>query len=194
MSKQDKPVGAKLGWRVLETTYPFADEWRKLRQDRVHIEGEGEQTFTYTEHAGAVAVVPVTRDGRIVLMRQYRYAVDDWCLEVPAGGMHDTGDASLEEVARKELSEELGATCDSLHYVTFIYTSPAFGDEKCHIFLALGVELTHETQPESTEVIHIEPVPVREALKMARTGQIRNSASGMALLLCEDLIREHGYA
>lgn len=120
MSKQDRPVGAKLGWRMLENTYPFDDAWRKLRQDRVHIEVKGEQTF--------------------------------------------------------------------------IYTSPAFGGEKCHIFLALGVALTSDTEPESTEVIRVEPVPAPEALKMARAGPIHNNATGMAILLWEELIREYGYA
>ncbi len=193
MSKQEKPVGARLGWKVLETTYPYADEWRKLRQDRVHIEGEGEKTFTYAEQAGAVIIVPVTRDGRIALIRQYRYSVDDWCLEVPAGGMHDTGDASMEEVARKELNEELGATCESLQYVTCFYTLPPYSDEQCHVFLALGVDLKEQPDTEATEEIRVRPVPASEALKMARKGEINSSPSGLALFLCEDLLREHGY-
>lgn len=59
-------------------------------------------------------IVPITKAGEMVLLRQYRYAVDEWCLEVPAGGTHDSGDASLEEVARKELREEVGPRRKSL--------------------------------------------------------------------------------
>ncbi|HKP54702.1 MAG TPA: NUDIX hydrolase [Chloroflexia bacterium] len=195
MSKRDKPLGATLGWKRLATRYPFVTQWLRLRQDRVRIEDKGDFTFTYREAPDAVAVVPVTRDRKIVLVRQYRYTVDDWCLEVPAGGTHDRTGIPLEEVALEELHEEIGATCERARLipVAVTYTVNAISDEKLHLFLALDVELVARPQPEDTELLSVEAMPVAEALDMARLGKIKDSQSALSILLCEDLLRQYGY-
>ncbi len=117
MNSHGKPEGARLGWQVLETTYPFATPWLKLRQDRVRIAGKDDIIYTYIQGNAAVFVVPVTADGQVILIRQYRYTVDAWCLEVPAGGTHDREGVSLEDVAREELAEEIGGTCAAIDRV-----------------------------------------------------------------------------
>lgn len=192
MGKRGKPQGEKVGWKRLSTRYPFVTQWMRLRQDRVRIEGKGEFTFTYREAPDAVAVVPVTRDGEMVLLKQYRYTVDDWCYEVPAGGTHDRRASDLEEVARDELHEEIGATCGQLIAVTTAYTLNAISDELMHVYLALDVELAEEPKPEKTELIEVCPVPVAEALRMAHSGEIRDGMSALVIMLCEDMLREHG--
>lgn len=195
MTKHEKPLGAKLGWRRMATRYPFVTRWMRLRQDQVRIEGKGDFTFTYRTSPDAVAVVPVTSDGKIVLVRQYRYTVDDWCLEVPAGGSHDRRDFPLEEVAMEELREEIGATCEyeQLIHVGVTYTSNATSDEKLHTFLALEVDMRHKPQPEDTELLVVQPLPVAEVLSMARSGKIKDSQSALSILLCETLLRHYGY-
>jgi len=100
MNNSGKPRGAREGWRVIETTYPFESEILKLRCDRVQVEDAKEIVYAYAERAEAVIIVPITKSGEMVLVRQYRYPTDDWCLEVPAGGSHDTDDASMEEKSR----------------------------------------------------------------------------------------------
>ena len=119
----DKPEGAKLGWRIVASAYPFATPWMRLRQDRIAIAGKGDATYTYEERADAVGIVPVTRDGTVLLIRQYRYPLDRWCLEIPAGGMRDHPDATPEDVARIELREEVGATCAAMLPVGFFYVA-----------------------------------------------------------------------
>lgn len=193
MGKNDKPNGAKVGWRLRETTYPFANEFIKLRQDRVDLQGNGEITFTYQDHPGAVCIVPVTPEGEIVMIRQYRYTVDDWCLEIPAGGMHDAEGASAEEVARKELEEEIGATFDELRLVADFYTSNGQSNEAIQLYVALGVCLGGDTKHEATEQIEIRPTPAKEAVRMARGGEIKDGTSALSILLCEDLLRNEGY-
>jgi ADP-ribose pyrophosphatase len=126
-------------------------------------------------------------------VRQYRYPVDEWCWEVPAGGSHDTGDATLEEVVRKEMEEEIGAICEKVEYIDFFYSANSMSDEKCHVFLALGVELKHKPDTEETENIKMHPLPAPEVMQLARSGQVKTGPCALALFLCEDALRKHGY-
>ena len=106
-----KPNAEKLGWKLLGSDHIADGKTFQLRQDHVKIPGTDEPlSYEYEERAESVIIVPVTRERREVLIRQYRYPVDEWYLETPAGGCHDTGDKALAEVARKELHEEIGAT------------------------------------------------------------------------------------
>jgi ADP-ribose pyrophosphatase len=189
----DKPQGEKAGWHLLDTTYPFVTKWIKLRQDHVRLAGNGEVYFTYIDSPGAVGVVPVTRDGNMVLIRQYRYTVDEWCIEIPAGGMHDSNGASLEQVAREELRQEVGGTCNDLIYVNCFYTAVGNSSQAFRVFLALDVDLNEPIAREPTEQIELYPLPVAEALRLAHSGEMKDGASAMSVLLCEDLLREHGY-
>ena len=181
----DKPGAASLGWQVSDTHRPYQNKVNRLRADRVVIPGRGELQYCYLERGESVIIVPVTTDGQVVLIRQYRYPVDEFCVELPAGCCRDTGGFSLEAVARKELHEEIGATAETLEYVTWFYSSSSISDEVCHIFLARGVKLAHAAETEAGE--HLEPltVPVAEALAMARSGQIKTGTCALALLLCE---------
>jgi ADP-ribose pyrophosphatase len=191
MSGAAKPRGAANGWERLGTEYPLETPWLRLRRDRVLRHGE-EIQFTYVESPGAVGVVPLTDTGEVVLIRQYRYAADECLTEIPAGGMHDAQGRSLEEVARCELQQEIGATCRALEYIARFYTAVGQTDQAYHVFLALGVSLDGEQELEPTEDIELWPVPVSEALRMARAGEITDGTSALALLLCEPRLRELG--
>jgi ADP-ribose pyrophosphatase len=191
MSYTDKVEGAQTaGWVRRETVVLYEDEFQRLRQDTVEVEGKGSTKYTYQERPEGVLIVPVTEEGMVLLIRQYRYAVDAWGLEVPAGGTQDTGDMPLVEVARKELCEEVGGEAAEMRPVGWFYTSGALTDEKCHIFLALGVRQTREPEREPTEEsITVQSLPVDEAMRLARTGGIHIGPSALALLLCEQEIK-----
>ncbi len=189
----DKPEGARLGWRVLETHYPLTTPFMRVRQDRVRIADKGEVSYTYDERADAVGVVPVTADGTILLIRQYRYPIDEWCLEIPAGGTRDHAGLTLEAVARIELAQETGATCAAMLPVGSFFVACASRRQRFHVFLALDVEHVAANQPEMTEQIELRPMPARDALHLARTGQMPEGQSALSLLLCETLLRQHGY-
>ena len=187
-TKNDKPNGEGAGWKLLGTETRFENKILRLRQDQVELEGGKKTDYAYLERDEAVIVVPVTTSGEIVLLKQYRYPVDEWCFEVPAGGTHDTGDAALEEVARKELREEVGGTAKSLTYVTFFYSANAISNEKCHVYLAQGVELSKKPKTESTESIETQLVPADKAIELARSGGMKTAPCALALLLCEPLL------
>ena len=188
-TKNDKPNCARAGWKQIASDTRFENKMLRLRQDEVEVEDGKKSDYAYLERDEAVIVVPVTRAGEIVLVKQYRYPVDEWCLEVPAGGTHDSGDAALEEVARKELREEVGGTAKSLTYVTFFFSANALTNEKCHVYLAEGVELAKKPKTESTESIEIEVVPAAKAIELARSGAVKTGPCALALLLCEPLLK-----
>ena len=193
MSAHDKPNAAALRWQVRDTECAYRNKTLSLRVDTIDVPDGKETQYAYLERAEAVVIVPVTRDGQIVTLHQYRYPVDEWCVEVPAGGTHDTGDASLEDVARKELREEVGATCGGLTLVGYFYTGPSLTNEKCHVFLAENVEVTRMPDEESTEEIKMRLLPAEQVVRMARTGKMKNSPCALAVLWCEPLLRERGY-
>ena len=180
-----KPAAERLGWRVLDTRRPYQNRINRLRADRVEIPGRGEIQYCYLERGESVIIVPVLADGRVALIRHYRYPVDEHCLELPAGCCRDQGAASLEEVARRELREEIGGTAASLEYVTWFYSSSSISDEVCHVFLAGGVTLDHAAATEPGEHLELLLVPSPEAVVLARRGQIKTGTCALAILLCE---------
>ena len=126
---RNKPTGAEAGWRFLRSETRFENHICRLREDDVELAGGQKIKYAYLERDDAVVIVPVTTKGEIVLLRQYRYTVDEWCLEVPAGGTHDSSDASFEDVARKELREEIGGTARAHERRIFLFRQLALERE-----------------------------------------------------------------
>ena len=172
-------------WDTLDSKYLWQSQWYNLRQDRLRTPEGREFTYTLVDHPGAVWIVPVTANGQIALVWQYRHTVADWCYEVPAGGL--SPGLTPEEVARRELLEEVGGTASELRYIGQFYTSNGISNEVAYVYLATGVELG-ETHREPTELMEIRLVPVEEALRMAREGEITDGPSALALLWCEPLL------
>ena len=190
---EEKPTGARAGWRWRGTEIPFRNAVFSLRADQVELPDGKELRFAYLERTDAVIVVPITTAGELVLIKQYRYSVDEWCLEVPAGGTHDKPNESLENVARAELREEVGGVCASLVYVDYLFSAISLTDEKCHVFLAEGVELSEQPAKEASETIELRVLPAEEALALVRAGRMKDGPCALAVLLCEPLLRAKGY-
>lgn len=188
----NKPLGQALGWQRLSTTRPYQSHWHNLRRDQVRLPDGQEITYTYQEHPGFVIVVPVTRDGQIVLIRSYRYTVDDWCWELPAGGLGDKAGVTPEAVARQELMEETGAQCLEMRQIGWFYVANGTTSARCTVFLATGVEITSRPELEATEQCEVHLAPIAKALQMARDGRITDGDSALALLRCEAQLAERG--
>jgi len=173
-------------YQTISSRAIWQSQWYNLRQDEIRTPDGTHGTYTLVEHPGAVWVVPVTADGKIVLEWQYRYTVQDWCWEVPAGGLQPG--ITPEEMARRELSEEIGGTAAQLEHIGWFYTMNGIGTEVAHIFLATGVELG-EWRREPTEIMETRQFPIAEALRMAHAGEITDGPSALALLLCEPYLQ-----
>ena len=144
-------------------------------------------------HSGASAVLPVLSDldaddPQILLIRQYRYAAGGYLLEVPAG-RPDTEGEDWEVCARRELQEETGLVAERLIPLTAIYTTPGFTDEKIYLFLALGLT-TGETKLDEDEFLATETMPMSEALRMVRDGEITDAKTICTLLYAAGFLME----
>jgi ADP-ribose pyrophosphatase len=193
MTAQGKPEAAKLGWEIQETAYELAAGRLRVRRDRIALPAGATIDYVYEERPDAVGIVPVTRDGMLLLIWQYRYPIDTWCLEIPAGGTRDHLELSLEEVARLELREETGATCGEIEYVGYFYLKAGSLAQRFHVFLAWDARHTSEPAYEPAERIEQRPMPVREALALARAGQMPEGHSALSLFLCEERLRARGF-
>lgn len=176
MPASDRPL-QRVSGRVV-----WSCPWYQVRQDEILLPNGRPGVYHVVEHPGAVWVVPVTPAGEVILIRIYRYTVDDWCWEVPAGGLQPN--QSPEQLAIEELQQEIGGTAQQLTYLGWFYASNGISNEKGHVFLAQGVRLGLPN-PEPAEIITIHPIPIAQALAMARTGQITDGPSALALLWAE---------
>ena len=134
----------------------------------------------YAKHVGAVCIVPVTDEGEIVCVRQYRYAIGRTLLEIPAGKL-DSPDEDRREAAIRELREETGATCKRLDFMGDFYSSPALLDERISMYLARGLEFG-ETDFDDDEYIEIERIPVDELVRMICAGEILDAKTQAGVL------------
>ena len=133
------------------------------------------------KHPGAVAVLAITEENKIVLVRQYRKALERVLVEIPAGKL-EKGEAPL-ETAKRELEEETGYVCEKMEPLHSFYTSPGFADELVHIFLAKGLTKKSEKQMlDDDEFVDVLEVTLEEALNMVKEKQIYDAKTIYALL------------
>jgi ADP-ribose pyrophosphatase len=175
------------GWVHYETHYPFSHHMFRIREDTVRWPDGITRPYTYMEASSAVFIVPVTADQRVVLIRQVRYTAGACIWEVPAGGFHDF-EGSPEELAERELAEEVGGSSEQFEYVGWFRLGTSLVDQTCHIVLARNVVLDREPVREPAEVIEVHPTPVPRALEMAREGVMVDGCSALALLRSERLL------
>jgi ADP-ribose pyrophosphatase len=134
-------------------------------------------------HPGASAVVPVLRadlpDPEILLIRQYRYAAEQYLYEVPAGRL-DAGEAP-EVCAARELREETGYRAERIVPLFTMYTTPGFTDERIHLFVATGLT-AGDAAREADEFMELVPMPLSRALALIEEGAIQDAKTALALL------------
>jgi ADP-ribose pyrophosphatase len=171
-----KPIG------TVSSSIAWSCPWYNIRQDEILLPDGSSGTYNIVQKAPSVWIVPVTADGKIVLLRQYRYTVDDWCWEVPAGSVKH-GQTPW-QAAITELREETGGFSRRWTAVGPLYTANGICNEVGHIFVAHDVKLQQPAH-EPAEVIKIHLKPAAEALQMAQENQINDGLSALALLLSQ---------
>ena len=172
----DDPASA----RVLQHRRVHAGKVLNLDVDEVLEPGGVRGLREVVRQRGSVAALPVLDDGRIVLVRQYRYAVDSLVWELPAG-RRDPGETS-EQGALRELEEEVGLRSAALEPLLTFWTTPGFCDEVMHLFRATGLTLI-PPRPEADERIEQATFTLDEAMAMVKRGEIREGKTLVALLM-----------
>lgn len=152
----------------------------RLRIDTVRLENGKTATREVVEHRGAVTIVPLMQDGRIVFVRQYRLPAEDALLELPAGSM-DEGEQP-EGAAQRELQEETGQRAGTLRLLCRFWMAPGYSTEFMHLFLAEGLSYDR-LEPDEDEDVTVELHTLDDALAMVADGRINDSKTIIGLLL-----------
>ena len=153
----------------IDTRWAYEGKYLKVRHDTIHTPHHPEKNWDIVVMRGAVAVIPIDSQGRIVLVEQWRRAIEKVTLELPAG-MLDPGE-SPEDCAQRELQEETGFKAGSLKSFGGCFTSPGCICEYIHLYL--GKDLSESPlKADDTDLIDVRIVSLDEALILIETGQI----------------------
>jgi ADP-ribose pyrophosphatase len=156
-----------------------------VKVDRVVYPDGRTVEMDVVRHPGSVVLIATPSVDRVVLIRQYRYVVDKWLWELPAGTL-DPGETP-EAAARRECHEEIGKIADSARCLTTLYPSPGFCDEAMHFFLITGLRdrRADEAAPhqDPDELLEAREFPLAEARQMVRAGDILDMKTAFGLTL-----------
>lgn len=166
--------------KTLKSTRIYEGKVINLRVDTVELPEKKYSKREIVEHSGAAAVVPLTMDGHVILIKQFRKPMEEVIFEIPAGRLETK--ETPRNCALRELAEETGYSAGSLEELTAFYPSPGFSNEVIHLFLAR--DLTEgNANPDEDEYLEVMKIPFEEALKMVDQGIIRDSKTIIGLLM-----------
>jgi ADP-ribose pyrophosphatase len=179
--EENPPLG-----ETISSRRGFDGKWVHVRVDEVKLPSGRLTTRETVEHPGSVAIVGLTTDGRMLMLRQSHHAIQRTLLGIPAGTL-EPGETP-EECARRELEEETGFRAGTLRQLAAYYTSPGYTDEKMTIFLAEGCQPAGGAI-DPDELIRLQPTPQSEIPRLVAPGpeQVQEAKTLIGLLL---LLRE----
>ena len=164
---------------VLSSQYVYRGHIVKLRIDQTRLANNHIINAEVVDHAGAVAVVALDAENRVLLARQYRFGAGKELLEIPAGTLEKSEDPAL--CATRELKEETGYSALQLQYLGHYYSTPGFCNEDMHIYLAQ--QLTPgQTHFDRDEEIKTEKISLDQAVAMIERGEITDGKTIIGLL------------
>ncbi len=169
----------KLFERTIKTTKIYKGRIVALREDVVELPGGIRSKREIVEHPGAVAVIALTKDGRIVLVRQFRKAPDKVLLEIPAG-LVKKGEAPG-SAAKRELEEETGYRAGRIRHLFDAYSSPGYSTEVIRFFLAERLKKT-EQNTEEDELIEVVPMALSKAFALIGKGEIKDNKTIVGIM------------
>lgn len=154
-------------------------------EDTIAFENGTVAKWDLVLHNGACAIVPITKDGKVVLVSQYRNAEDGHVLEIPAGKIEKGEDPLI--CAKRELEEEIGMKAGKVAKICEMYAAVGFSDEKLHLYLATDLEegVQHLDADEFVDILLYD---LHEAVQMIYTGEIKDSKTIVGLLAVQDFL------
>jgi len=157
-----------------------------LRVDTVIMPNGIQSTREIVEHPGAVAIIAITDDQELVLVRQFRKPTGEVLLEVPAGVPHK-GEKG-EESARRELEEETGYHAKQVKKVFSAYTTPGYSDELIHYFIATDMNLM-KTNPDEDEFVEVDIIDLETCLDLVKEGKVKDNKTIVGIMIADQYLR-----
>lgn len=158
-----------------------------LRVEEVELPDGNKAKRELIRHPGAVSIIPITKEGKLVLVEQYRKALERTLIEIPAGKI-DPGEAP-EVTAVRELEEETGYGAKEFTYLQSFATSPGFADEVIHLYLARDLyKVENPAAGDEDEFIGLLEVTIAQAEEMVTSGQIYDAKTAFAVLYAKNLL------
>lgn len=141
--------------------------------DTVQLPNGGTATRELVFHPGGVAIVPLTADHKLILVKQFRKPLEKVILEIPAGKIDPGEELTPEVTGKRELEEETGFKAGSFTYLTTMYVSPGFADEKLYLYVARDlVKVENPLPADDDEVLELYTLSLAEAKEAIQTGDI----------------------
>jgi ADP-ribose pyrophosphatase len=175
---------AGLEEKTLKSEVIFSGKVISLHLQDVELPNGKESKREIIKHPGAVAILAVTDDNKIVMVEQYRKALERTIVEIPAGKLEKGEEPAI--CARRELEEETGYVCESLELLTSFYTSPGFADEIVHVYLAKGLTKKENSAAlDEDEFVNIEELTLEEAVRYIKEQKIYDAKTIYAVQYLE---------
>jgi ADP-ribose pyrophosphatase len=166
-----------------ETAYD--GHFLKVERDRIRLPDGAQSEREYIRHPGAVVILPLFEDGRVLLERQFRYPLDRVFIEFPAGKI-DPGENPL-ACARRELQEETGYTASDWKFICTIHNAIAYSDEHLDLFVARGLS-AGPAKLDDGEFLEVFTASVPELLEMVRSGEVTDVKTVIGAFWLEKII------
>ncbi len=158
-----------------------------LYRDEIELPDKNIAEREYVRHPGGICVVPVTDEGEIMLVRQYRYPYGEEVIEIPAG-KRDSADEDPLEGGKRELKEELGITAERFISLGTFYPTPGYTDEVIYMYAAFGLTFG-ETDPDEDEFVLPEKIKLEKLLDMIMAGEIPDGKTQAAVLKVAHMLK-----
>jgi ADP-ribose pyrophosphatase len=166
--------------KTIKTEKIFSGKIISLQVDDVELPNGKHSKRELIKHPGAVAVIAITDEGKIVMVEQYRKALERDVVEIPAGKLEKGEEPAL--CAKRELEEETGYVCKSLDWLISFYTSPGFADEIVHLYVARGLEKKEDAAPpDEDEFVTLVELTLEEALRYIEERKIYDAKTAYAV-------------
>ena len=175
IARDDQPIP-----EVVSSERKFDGRMIGVRVDALRLPDGSSYVREIVEYGTAVVLVPVDREGRLLMVRQYRHPTGAWLLELPAGCV-DEGDTSFEAAAQRELREETGHR-GTLTRIGGMYLAPGYSEEYQHVFAAADL-VEDPLDADDDEDLVLERIDIGDALARIDQGEIRDAKSIAALLM-----------
>ena len=160
----------------------YKGDFIDVYMDDIVLDNGIESKRIVVEHVGAASVLPITDNHEVILVKQYRYAIGDYTLEIPAGKKDFKEEAGL-VCALREMEEETGYGSDKVMKITEIYSAIGFSNEVVEIFVAYeAYPLKKPKNGDDDEFVEIVKMPLYEAIELVKTGIIKDAKTVVALL------------